>query len=182
MQRGGRRWSFLTLGSTDKVGVVFYCEFFCLFAAFLVSSCWLPSMWGLSFPCCLAVFPPTWETATQASHSALTEGANSWTMVLLTANDKKFLQAWLILLYSVYRDPSWLNLPLTLRKKQEKSLLSTEQKNLPCFCAILYMLIMQHSPYWFLLVVCQLIQSRHISPKPTPYFQIISLPLWACVS
>lgn len=138
MQRGGRRWSFLTLGSTDKIGVVFYCEFFCLFAAFLVSSCWLPSMWGLSFLCCLAGFPSTWETATQASHSALTEGANSWTTVLLTANDKKFLQAWLILLYSVYRDPSWLNLPLTLRKKQEKSLLSTEQKSPLLLCYSLY--------------------------------------------
>lgn len=61
MQRGGKKGRFLTLGSTDKVGVVSYCESFCLFAAFFVSSCWTPSMWGLSFRCCLVVFLSAWE-------------------------------------------------------------------------------------------------------------------------
>lgn len=158
MQRGGRRWNFVTLGSTDKVGVVLYCEFFCLFAAFLVSSCWLSSTWGLSFPWGL-VFPSTWETAIQASHSTLTEDENSWTTVPLSANggDKKFLQAWLILLYKVYRDLSWLSLPVTLRKKKKKKRKKSSldwAKKLPCFCATPYMLFMPHSLYWFLLLVC----------------------------
>lgn len=142
-------------------------------------------MWGLSFPCCL-VFPSTWEAATHTSHSTLTEDANPSTTVPFSVNgyDKKFLQVWLLLLYSVYKDPSWLSLFLALRGKKKKTnnnVLWTEQK--PPVSVLLFICCLCYTAHTCYLSINSVGQEKCLqSLSPTSPISKLCLPLWACVS
>ena len=180
MQRGGRRWSFLTLGSIDKVEVIVYCEFFCLFAAFLVSSCWLPSESSLSTAALFFHQLGKLQHRPVIARSQKVQTLELWFLCQQTWVTKNSCRHGWYFCIVYWETPRGWAFPWLWEKKKRKAFSGLMKKS-PLFlsCSLYAVYATQSTGSCYLCINCV---SQDISPKPTPYFQIISLPLWARAS